>query len=121
MAYDEDLAARMRELLGSEAGITEKKMFGGLSFLVDGKMAVGIVGDDLCVRASADRSAELLARPHARPMDFTGRPMKGWVYVAPEGLAEDSELRWWLEQGVVHARSLPAKKPKKPRSSKKEG
>lgn len=119
MAYDEDLAARMRELLGGEAGITEKHMFGGLSFLVDGKMAAGIVGEDLCVRAAPERNEDLLARPHARPMDFTGRPMKGWVYVAPEGVGSDAELRWWLEQGVAHARSLPAKKPKKSRSKGK--
>ena len=93
-------------------------MFGGLSFLVNGNMAVGIVHHDLCVRADPDRNDELLGRPHARVMDFTGRVMRGWVYVAPDGVAKDEDLRWWLDQGVSHAAGMPPKAPGAGRSRK---
>jgi TfoX/Sxy family transcriptional regulator of competence genes len=84
-------------------------MFGGLAFMVRGNMCCGVVGEELMVRVGADGHADALAAPHARPMDFTGRPMKGMVYVAREGVAADADLRGWVERGAAHARSLPAK------------
>ena len=89
--------------------ISEKKMFGGLSFLLGGHMCVGIVGDELMVRVGADAHADALEQLHARPMDFTGRPMKGFVYVAAEGFESDADLREWIGRGVQFARDLPPK------------
>ncbi len=109
MAYDEGLAQRLREHLDDTPVVIEKKMFGGVAFLVNGNMSVGVVKDSLMVRSDPSRDAELLGRPHARPMDFTGRPMKGWVFVAPAGYAEDGDLASWVAEGVGYARSLPAK------------
>lgn len=109
MAYDEGLAHRMREMLGERDDIEEKQMFGGLSFMLNGNMSVGIIKDDLCVRADPDRFEELLTRPGAREFDFTGRPMKGWLMVGPEGLEDDDALRAWIEEGVSFAASLPPK------------
>jgi TfoX/Sxy family transcriptional regulator of competence genes len=109
MAYDEQLAERLRGALKRKRGVAEKKMFGGLTFLVNGNMAVGIVGDDLMVRVGADATQDALAQPHARPMDFTGRPMKGMVFVAPAGLEGSKKLAAWVDRGVRHARTLPKK------------
>jgi hypothetical protein len=116
MAYDEGLAVRLRELLGERRDVLEKGMFGGLAFLIDGKMSVGIMGDDLLVRVGKARHEEALARPHARIMDFTRRPMPGWIIVAPEGIAEDDALAGWVAWGVETAMSpeTKAKKAKKP-------
>jgi TfoX/Sxy family transcriptional regulator of competence genes len=108
MAYDEGLAERIRSVLGAD-GATERKMFGGVAFLCDGNMAVGIVGDELMVRVGKERFADALAEPHARVMDFTGRPSKGMVYVGVEGFAEDDDLRAWIDRGIAYARSLPPK------------
>ena len=90
MAYDEVLAERVRSLLSARSDVREQKMFGGLAFMVADKMAVGIVGDDLMVRVGRDAYDEVLARPHTRPMDFTGRPSRSMVYVAPDGVASHS-------------------------------
>jgi TfoX/Sxy family transcriptional regulator of competence genes len=109
MAYDEDLADRVREQLAAEPAVIEKAMFGGLAFLLEGNMAVGISGQELMVRVGPDASDDALARPHARPFDMTGRPMKGWILVAPEGLTEERDLAAWVARGVDFARSLPAK------------
>ena len=109
MAYDEDLADRVREQLASEPAVAEKAMFGGLAFLLEGNMAVGISGDDLMVRVGPDASDDALARPHTRPFDMTGRPMKGWILVAPEGVAGERDLAAWVARGADFARSLPAK------------
>lgn len=109
MAFDEGLAERIRSVVGDREGVQERHMFGGLSFLLNGNMAVGVIKDDLVVRAAPERFEELLARAHARPMDFTGRPMKGWVYVAPEGVEEDSDLALWIAEGVDYAAILPHK------------
>jgi len=103
--YDEGLAQRIREQLEDRPGLTEKRMFGGIAFLVHGKMAVGIVRDDLMVRVGPDRYEAALAESHVREMDFTGRPMRGMIYVTPEGLAEDDDLRRWLGWGVAYATS----------------
>lgn len=105
MAYDEGLAQRLRDALDEQRGLSEKKMFGGLCFLLDGKMCLGIVKDELMVRVGAERHAEALTQPYARPMDFTGRPLKGFVYVAPEGLDAERQLEWWVALGVACARS----------------
>lgn len=109
MAYDEGLATRVRELIGGEPGLAEKKMFGGLAILLDGSMAVGVHGDDLIVRTDPGQQEALLAEPGARPFDLTGRPMRGWLMVAADGCAEDDDLRRWVGRGVAYARSLPAK------------
>ena len=82
MPFNEELAASVRVVLGPLTGLTEKKMFGGLAFMLHGNMCVGVTNDDLMVRVGPEQHAELLALPHARPMDFTGRPMKGFVFVA---------------------------------------
>ena len=103
MAYDEGLAQRLREALAHEDGLTERRMFGGIAFMLDGNMAVGVSSDELMVRAGPDRFDEALARPHARVFDLSGRPMKGWVLVAPD----DADLAGWLTLGVSFARSLP--------------
>lgn len=109
MAYDEALAERVREVVAGAAGLSERKMFGGLAFMLDGHMCCGIVGDRLMLRLGADLAEEALARPHVEPMDFTGRPMTGMVYVAPEGLG-GGELRSWVERAARHVRTLPPKR-----------
>ena len=98
MAYDEKLAERIRRAVGPRADVTEKKMFGGVAFLLDGKMFVGIVKDELMVRVGPERHAEAIARPHARTMDFTGRPMVGYVFVAAPGVVGDRAVAAWVER-----------------------
>ena len=109
MAYDEGLAERLREVVAEEPGITEKKMFGGLALMTRGHMFVGIVGDALMVRVGPEGYEAALARPHVRPMDFTGKPMTGYVFVDPPGLESDDELAGWVERGRAFAGGLPAK------------
>ena len=109
MAYDEGLAERIRGLLDERSDVVEKEMFGGIAFMVGGHMAIGVVKDDLMIRVGAKAYEALVRKPHARPMDFTGRPMKGFIYVASSGLETDAALRGWLEHGVHYATSLPAK------------
>lgn len=109
MAYDEGLAQRIRELLDEQPGLSERRMFGGLAFLVGGNMAVGIVKDELMVRVGPAAHGAALAEPHARTMDFTKRPMKGLVFVAPAGFEDDADLSRWVERGVRFAASLPRK------------
>jgi TfoX/Sxy family transcriptional regulator of competence genes len=110
MAYDEGLAERLRTVLSEEDGVAEKKMFGGLAFMVRGHMSVGIVKDDLMVRVSPDDYERWVKEPHARPMDFTGRPMKGFIYVDPRGYEDDADLERWVGRAVACASALPAKK-----------
>jgi TfoX-like protein len=109
MAYDEGLATRVRDVLGDRPGLAEKKMFGGLAFLLHGNMACGVRGDDLMVRVAAEEADTALDEPGARPFDMTGRPMKGWLLVAPDGHAADEDLRRWVGRGLAHAGSLPPK------------
>lgn len=106
---DEGLAQRIRERLEDQAGLSEKRMFGGVAFLVNGNMAVGVVKSELMVRVGPAAHAAALREPHARPMDFTKRPMKGFVFVSEEGCVDDRELGRWLERGVRFAASLPPK------------
>jgi TfoX/Sxy family transcriptional regulator of competence genes len=109
MAYDEDLAARVRALLGDRADIEEKRMFGGLTFLLNGNMAVGLRGEDLMVRVGKDDAESLEAERGARRADMAGRPMRGWLLVAPAGTSDDDELERWVRRGEEFAASLPAK------------
>jgi len=110
MAYDLGLAQRIREALADRPGITERRMFGGLAFLVDGKMFVGVQESVLMARVGPERHHDALAVPHVREMDFTGRPMKGYVYVDPPALAEDRNLSHWVQWCVTYVASLPAKR-----------
>ena len=109
MAYDEGLAERLREQLAPRVGITEKKMFGGLCFLLDGNMACGIVGDELMVRVGPDAWEAALAEPGARVMDFTGKVSRNMVYVGADAIAEDDDLATWVDRGLAYAGSLPPK------------
>ncbi|WP_019134885.1 TfoX/Sxy family protein [Cellulomonas massiliensis] len=106
--YDETLAQRVRDLLEPRGGVTEKRMFGGLAFLVDGSMAVCVSGraDALMVRVPADATAERLAQPGTRPMVMSGRETRGWVYVEKPVVADDDELRRWVDEGVRTAEAL---------------
>ena len=98
MAYDEGLATRVREVLDDQPGVAEKQMFGGLAFLVHGNMACGVRGEDLIVGVAADTAEAVLDEPGVRPFDLTGRPMKGWLLVEPDGHAEDEDLRRWVDR-----------------------
>ena len=109
MAYDEGLADRIRGALAKHPGVSERKMFGGLCFMVQGNMACGVVGDELMVRVGPDGYEAALAEPHAREMDFTKRPMRGMVYVGREGIESDEGLEDWVDRGAAFALSLPAK------------
>jgi len=109
VGYDEGLAERIRGILADRHDVSEKKMFGGIAFMIRGHMSVGIVKDDLMVRVGPESYEDLLRQRHARPMDFTGRPMKGFVYVASPGLETDVELERWVGHGLKYAASLPSK------------
>jgi TfoX/Sxy family transcriptional regulator of competence genes len=110
MAYDEDLANRIRELIAANEGLTEQKMFGGLAFLIGGNMAVAVSGQGgLMVRVDRGDTDELLAKPHAHPFEMRGREMKGWLRVDPEGVRTKRQLEPWVRRGVSYARSLPPK------------
>jgi TfoX/Sxy family transcriptional regulator of competence genes len=109
VVFDEGLADRIRDLLAPRADITERRMFGGIAFMVAGNMAVGIVGDDLMVRLDPADAERALAEPHTRPMDFTGRPAKNMVFVDAEGTAGDADLAGWVDAGADFASSLPPK------------
>jgi TfoX/Sxy family transcriptional regulator of competence genes len=101
MSYDEKLAARIRRVLSRRDDVVEKKMFGGLCFMVGGSMCCGLTKTDFMVRVGPTQYEEALAQPHARPMDFTGRPLKGMVYVAPEGLRTEAALAAWIRRGLA--------------------
>ncbi|MDA0681268.1 MAG: TfoX/Sxy family protein [Proteobacteria bacterium] len=109
MPFDEGVAERLREVFDSRNDVVEKKMFGGIAFMHRGNMCCGIVNDALMARVGPDAYETALSRPHTRKMDFTGKAMKGFVYVDPEGFAEDGELRDWVALCEVYTRSLPAK------------
>lgn len=111
MAYDEDLADRIRRLIGAEAGLREQKMFGGLAFLIDGNLAVAASGaGGLMVRVDPSRSESLVATTEARPLEMRGRELPGWLRVDTAVVQADAELAGWVELGRAYARSLPAKR-----------
>jgi TfoX/Sxy family transcriptional regulator of competence genes len=111
VAYDEDLANRVRELIGDEPGLTEKRMFGGLAFLIGGNMSVAASGQGgLMVRVDPEETEALLEKPHAQPFVMRGREMKGWLRVDDEGVRTKRQLEPWVKRGVAYARSLPAKR-----------
>jgi TfoX/Sxy family transcriptional regulator of competence genes len=116
MSYDEDLAARVRAFLSTRDDVVEKKMFGGLCFMVSGAMCCGLTKSDFMVRVGSARYDEALAQPHARPMDFTGRPLKGMVYVSPEGVRTDDALASWVRRGLEFVSGDRAATPKRPRA-----
>jgi TfoX/Sxy family transcriptional regulator of competence genes len=112
MPFDETLGQRLRAVMQAECvrdTLSEKRMFGGLAMMINGNMAVGIVGYNLMVRVGPAAYEDSLAQPHAAPMDFTGRPMNGYVYVYPEGLSTDRELRAWVKRAATFVRTLPSK------------
>lgn len=109
MTYDEALADRVRAALAPRVELSERKMFGGIAFMLAGNMAVGVIGDDLMVRLGEVDAERALREPHVRPMDFTGRPMKTTVYVDAAGTAEDDDLAGWVDAGADFAATLPPK------------
>ena len=110
MAFDEDLANRVRELISGEPDVTEQRMFGGLAFLVAGKMSVAVSGKGgLMVRVEPEHTEALIAKADARPFEMRDREMKGWVRVDAEGVRTKRQLEPWVKRGVAYARSLPAK------------
>jgi len=109
MPYNEKQANRLRKLLASHRGISEKKMFGGIAFMHHGNMCAGITGDKLVVRVGADQYQSCLKRKHAAPMDFTGKPLTGFVYVLPEGIKRSDQLNHWLKTGLRFTKTLPKK------------
>ena len=109
MVYDEKVALRIRNVMAKQKGSDERKMFGGLSFFVNGKMCIGILKNDLVVRIDPKDSDKLLKMPHVRPMDFTGKPMKGFVYVAPKGYNTDKMLSFWIKNGIEFSKTLKKK------------
>jgi TfoX/Sxy family transcriptional regulator of competence genes len=118
MAYDEALARRLRAVMPAGPGITEKRMFGGLAFLACGHMFVGIVGDTLMARVGPAAHAAALGQPHVREMDFTGKPLRGYVCVDAPGLAASRELKRWVMVCLQFVQSLPPKAPKQPKPPK---
>jgi len=109
VAFDERLAERVRDALATTPNLSERKMFGGLAFMVAGNMACGVIGTDLMLRLGEDGADAALGQPHVRPMDFTHRPMKTMVYVDQAGTATPAALRIWLEQALAYASGLPPK------------
>ena len=109
MAFDQGLAQRLREQLDGSGRVAERRMFGGLAFLVDGNMCVGVMGEELIARVGPEATDGALARPGSRLFDFTGRPMKGWVMVEPGALEADEVLAAWVQDALRYARTLPPK------------
>lgn len=109
MTYDEGLAQRIREMLERRREISEKKMFGGLCFMLNGNMVAGVVGHELMIRVGKDAYEEALSRKYAREMDFTGKPLRSMVYVAEKGFQEDEDLESWIDRGMTFAKTLPKK------------
>ncbi len=109
MVYDAELAERIRRILASLKGLDEKKMFGGIAFLLNGNMCCGVVKDNLIIRVGRENYEKALAEPHTRQMDFTGRPLRGFIYVSPSGYLTDQDLTKWVTQAIAFTKSLPSK------------
>ena len=121
MPFNEKLAGRIRAELSSQKHVTEKKMFGGIAFMVEGKMCVGIVGDRLMARVDKGEYAALLKKPHVRPMDFTGKPMKGFLFIEPAGIKTTVALRGWIKRCLAHIDTMPASAKSKARQRPRTG
>src|SRR6202453_2263174 len=109
MAFDEILAARIRHALARKKGIEDKKMFGGICFMLNGNMLVGVWKDSLIVRLGENQGQEALLEPHVKPFDITGKPMKNWVLVKPEGIKDDEQLKGWIQRAVKFVGKMPGK------------
>ena len=109
MAYDKILAARIRAALYNQPGLTEKEMFGGVGFMLQGNMACGVIGDELILRVKPEDTQQVLSQPHTRVFDMSGKPMRGWVVVMPEGVQTTADLKRWVKQGIEYAATLPGK------------
>ncbi|HMB69546.1 MAG TPA: TfoX/Sxy family protein [bacterium] len=109
MSYDQGVVDRVRKALSKRRNVAERRMFGGLTFMVGGHMTCGVVGDELMVRVGPDAYAEALKDRHAREMDFTGTPLKGFVFVESKGFATEEALREWLDRAVEFVKTLPVK------------
>jgi TfoX/Sxy family transcriptional regulator of competence genes len=109
MAFSESLATRIRGALARKKNIEEKKMFGGVGFLLNGNMLVGVWKDSIIVRLGHDRYDDALVEPHVREFDITGKPMKGWIMVAPEGIKDDDQLKDWIGRATTFVKTLPKK------------
>ena len=109
MVYDEKLASRIRQILTTQKGLAEKKMFGGIAFMLNGNMCCGVVKNDLLIRTGAEKYEKALTEPHVRPMDFTRRSLTGFVFVSLEGCRTDEDLKKWLKRAIDVTSSLPAK------------
>lgn len=109
MAYDEKLASRIQKLFSKRKAVTEKKMFGGIAFMLRGNMCCGVVKDKLMLRVGPEQYEILLREPHAGPMDFTGRPLAGFLYVGPQGIRTDDALHSWVQRAIDFVLTLPAK------------
>lgn len=109
MAFDENLAARIRSALGRKKGVEEKKMFGGLGFLLHGNMLVGVWKNAMIVRLGPEEGEAALRQPHVGEFDITGRPMRGWIMIASEGVADEGAVNGWVQQAVRFVGKLPAK------------
>jgi len=109
VAFDEAAAGRIRKALAGSPDVVEKRMFGGIAFMLRGNMCCGVIGDRLMLRLGPDGYEAAQSRPHAKPMDFTGRPMKGFVFVEPKGFASAGDLKAWIARAIMFALSLPAK------------
>ncbi len=109
MAYDDGVAQRVRESLPRQSNVVEKKMFGGLAFMVRGNMCCGVIGEELMVRVGPEGHETALTQPHTRKMDFTGKPLKGFVYVGSDGFESDEDIQAWVDRALEFVLSLPAK------------
>lgn len=109
MAYDQKLATRVRQALARQKAVTEIKMFGGLCFTIRGNMCCGVLNDDLVLRVPREHYEQILKKTHVRPMNFTGRPLRGLIFVGPPGVTSDKKLREWIAASVQYAMSLPPK------------
>ncbi len=118
MAYDEKLVERIRGMVFGMPGLSERKMFGGVCFAVNGYMACGVQKKVLVVRVGPENDERALSRKHTRPMDFTGKPMRGYVYVSEPGYKRKADLERWISQGIEFVETLPPKKPKKNKARK---
>jgi TfoX/Sxy family transcriptional regulator of competence genes len=109
MGYDESVADRVRKALAGVDGVSEKKMFGGIAFMVRGNMCCGVIRDKLMVRVGPEAYGSMLEKPHVHEMDFTGRPLTGFLYVEAQGFGSSKELKYWVRMATGYALSLPAK------------